>query len=153
MTRSISRTLRVLYLSGSRADYTPMRPVFRALAPARGIDLGFVVTGMHLEPRFGRTERLIAADGYRIEARVRATARGDGGADMAAALAATLAGTTTALARLRPDALFVHGDRDEALAGAIAAGHLGIPLIHLGGGDVSGSIDDTLKVWDADPAK
>jgi len=60
VTRSVSRTLRLVYLTGSRADYAPMRPVLRKLAAERWVDLSVLVTGMHLLPRFGRTDRLMA---------------------------------------------------------------------------------------------
>jgi len=142
VTRSVSRTLRLVYLTGSRADYAPMRPVLRKLAAERWVDLSILVTGMHLLPRFGRTDRLIVRDGHPTAARVRLPGRGDSAGSMGRDMGAAVAGITTALERLRPDALFVHGDRDEALAGAIAARHLSIPIVDFGGGDVSGSIDD-----------
>lgn len=119
-----------------------MRPVLRKLAAERWVDLSVVVTGMHLLPRFGRTDRLIIRDGHPIAARVRLPGRGDSGASMGRDMGVAVAGITTALERLRPDALFVHGDRDETLAGAIAARHLSIPVVDFGGGDVSGSIDN-----------
>lgn len=142
MTRSASRTLRIVYLSGNRADYAPMRSVLRKLASSPWADLSLIVTGTHLSERFGRTERLIRRDGHRIAARVRAHARADTGASMATNLGTAIVGITKALGRLAPDALLLHGDRDEALAGAIAAAHLAIPVVHVGGGDMSGSVDD-----------
>jgi GDP/UDP-N,N'-diacetylbacillosamine 2-epimerase (hydrolysing) len=142
VTRSVSRALRLVYLTGSRADYAPMRPVLRKLAAERWVDLSILVTGMHLLPRFGRTDRLIVRDGHPVAARVRLPGRGDSAGSMGRDMGAAIAGITTALERLRPGALFVHGDRDEALAGAIAARHLSIPVVDFGGGDVSGSIDD-----------
>src|SRR5262249_29520037 len=47
--------------------------------------------------------------------------------------------------RLRPDIFLLIGDRYEALAAAIAAAYMNIPIVHIQGGEVSGSIDESAR--------
>ncbi len=132
----------VVYVSGSRADYSPMRTVLRAISRSPGMRLGVVLTGMHLARDEAGTARYVRADRLRIVARARANAEADTGVAMGRAFGRAVDAITVALARARPHVVLLQGDRDEILAAAIAAAHVGVPIVHLGGGDRSGSIDD-----------
>ncbi|RYY60266.1 MAG: UDP-N-acetylglucosamine 2-epimerase (hydrolyzing), partial [Comamonadaceae bacterium] len=67
------------------------------------------------------------------------------GASMALAVADCLRGMTALLEREHPDFLLVLGDRGEMLAGAIAALHVGVPCVHLHGGERSGTVDEPVR--------
>jgi GDP/UDP-N,N'-diacetylbacillosamine 2-epimerase (hydrolysing) len=136
---------RVLYLSGSRADYGPARRVLQAIEASDDLELGVLVTGMHLEPVHGSTWEEIAADGFSIAERVEGRVKGDSLAAMAASVGLYLHEMSLALERLRPDILLVLGDRGEQLAGAMAAAFQNITVVHLCGGSLSGSIDDSVR--------
>jgi UDP-N-acetylglucosamine 2-epimerase (non-hydrolysing)/GDP/UDP-N,N'-diacetylbacillosamine 2-epimerase (hydrolysing) len=109
------------------------------------LDLGLVVTSMHLEPGFGLTVNDIEADGMPVIARVRNLGSGDRGADQARSIGTAVLGITDALEEFRPDVVIVLGDRGEMLAGAIAAIHLRLPVAHVHGGDVSGTVDELVR--------
>jgi UDP-N-acetylglucosamine 2-epimerase (non-hydrolysing)/GDP/UDP-N,N'-diacetylbacillosamine 2-epimerase (hydrolysing) len=136
---------RVLYLSGSRADYGPARRVLRAIQASDDLELGVLVTGMHLDPVHGETWEEIAADGLLIAERVGGRVPGDSLAAMSASIGLYLHEMSFALERLRPDVLLVLGDRGEQLAGAMAAAFQNIVVVHLCGGSLSGSIDDSVR--------
>jgi GDP/UDP-N,N'-diacetylbacillosamine 2-epimerase (hydrolysing) len=136
---------RVLYLSGSRADYGPARRVLQAIKASDDLELGVLVTGMHLDPVHGSTWEEIAADGFSIAERVEGRVKGDSLATMAASVGLYLHEMSLALERLRPDILLVLGDRGEQLAGAMAAAFQNITVVHLCGGSLSGSIDDSVR--------
>jgi GDP/UDP-N,N'-diacetylbacillosamine 2-epimerase (hydrolysing) len=136
---------RVLYLSGSRADYGPARRVLQAIKASDDLELGVLVTGMHLDPVHGSTWEEIAADGFSIAERVEGRVKGDSLAAMAASVGLYLHEMSLALERLRPDILLVLGDRGEQLAGAMAAAFQNITVVHLCGGSLSGSIDDSVR--------
>ncbi|HUT25699.1 MAG TPA: UDP-N-acetylglucosamine 2-epimerase [Sumerlaeia bacterium] len=136
---------KVLYVSGSRADYGPARRVLKAIDRAADLDLSLLVTGMHLDSVHGETWSEIEADGFRIAGRIEARASGDTLAAMAASVGRCLCGMSEAMGRLRPDIVVVLGDRGEMLAGAMAAAFLNIPVVHLCGGTLSGSIDDSIR--------
>jgi GDP/UDP-N,N'-diacetylbacillosamine 2-epimerase (hydrolysing) len=136
---------KVAALTGTRADYGIYRPVLRAISARDELSLQLIVTGMHLAREFGKTVHEIQADGFTVGAQVDMLLRNDTEAAMAKSLAICLYGVTQALESLRPDFLLVLGDRGEMLAGAIAAAHMRIVAAHLHGGELSGSIDGSLR--------
>lgn len=136
---------RILYLSGTRADFGLMRQTLHAAAAHPGLDVAVAVTGMHLHPDYGHTVDDIAASGLRIAARIPSDVGARDGAGMTRAISQTLAGLVPVLQAERPDALLLLGDRGEMLAGAIAALHLGVPSIHLHGGERSGTVDEPVR--------
>jgi UDP-N-acetylglucosamine 2-epimerase (non-hydrolysing)/GDP/UDP-N,N'-diacetylbacillosamine 2-epimerase (hydrolysing) len=135
----------VLYVSGSRADYGPVRRVLQAIQRDPELELGLLVTGMHLDPAHGETWQEIAADGFTIAERIYGRVTGDTLATMSASVGLYLYGMSQAIARLRPDIVLVLGDRGEQLAGAMAAAFQNIVVVHLCGGSLSGSIDDSIR--------
>ena len=136
---------RIAYLSGTRADFGLMVSTLRAIAADPRLSLGLIVTGMHLSERFGMTVREIEAEGLSISARVSVDVDIATGATMAANIGHMLVGFVQALQAQRPDILVLLGDRGEMLAGALAAIHLGIPVVHLHGGERSGTVDEPVR--------
>ncbi len=136
---------RILYLSGTRADFGLMRACLQSVASHARLELAIAVTGTHLCAEFGDTVREIESSGLRIAARIPsdvATRERDG---MARAVGQTLLGVTAELQRGAYDALLLLGDRGEMLAGAIAALHLGVPVVHVHGGERSGTVDEPMR--------
>jgi GDP/UDP-N,N'-diacetylbacillosamine 2-epimerase (hydrolysing) len=136
---------RVAYVTGTRADYGLFSEPLRRIREHPGLELSLIVTSMHLEPEFGLTIREIEADGMPVAARVRNLGAGDGGADQARAIGRAVLGITDALEQVRPDIVIVLGDRGEMRAAAIAAAHLNLAIAHVHGGEVSGTIDETVR--------
>jgi len=52
---------------------------------------------------------------------------------------------STIFENLKPDIVVIRGDRFEILAPAIAAAYMNIPLAHIEGGDVTGTIDESVR--------
>jgi GDP/UDP-N,N'-diacetylbacillosamine 2-epimerase (hydrolysing) len=109
------------------------------------LDLSVCVTGMHLSPLHGQTVRDVEAAGLRICGRVPLPLDDTSGAGMGRAVGAAVLGLTDALEAERPDVAMVLGDRGEMLAGAIAALHLNIPILHVHGGERSGTVDEPVR--------
>ena len=137
--------INVLYVSGSRADYGPIRRVLQVINEHPDIDLKILVTGMHLDLVHGETWREIVSDGFTIAESVPGRVEGDSVTEMAASLGNYLTGMSYAISRSCPDILLVLGDRGEQLAGSIAGAFQNIVVVHLCGGSVSGSIDDSIR--------
>lgn len=136
---------RILYVTGTRADFGLMASTLRRIAADPRLELQLAVTGMHLSPTYGMTVDEIEAQGLRIAARVPTNVEARSPEAMAAGIGEAVIGFTSAFAAARPDLLLVIGDRGEMLAGAIAALHLGIPIVHLHGGERSGTIDEPVR--------
>ncbi len=136
---------RVIYLSGTRADFGLLRGTLQRIAATPGLALQVIATGTHLSAAHGHTVDEIRASGLAICAEVPLDVHTRSPASMAVAIADCLRGVTAVLERERPDLLLVLGDRGEMLAGAIAALHLGIPCVHLHGGERSGTVDEPVR--------
>jgi len=136
---------KVLYVTGTRADFGLMASTLRQIADHPQLELQIAVTGMHLSETYGLTVRDIEAEGLPIVARIPTNVEDRSPASMAQGIGEAVIGLTRALGEARPDLAVVIGDRGEMLAGAIAALHLGIPIVHLHGGERSGTVDEPVR--------
>lgn len=144
---SVSRIAprRICYVSGTRADFGLMRATLARIQEHADLSLEVVVTGMHLSEAYGMTCREIEAAGFPIVGRVPCDMRDSSGVAMARNLATTLAGCVELFAASRPDLVLLLGDRGEMLAAALAGLHLNIPLVHVHGGERSGTVDEPVR--------
>ncbi|MEO7640318.1 MAG: UDP-N-acetylglucosamine 2-epimerase, partial [Ramlibacter sp.] len=136
---------KVVYISGTRADFGLMRKTLQVLAAQPGMELSVLATGMQLAAEFGNTWREIEHAGLPIAARVEIDVITRTRESMSASLGQAILGMTSALQSLRPDAVIVLGDRGEMLAAALVCLHLGVPLFHIHGGERSGTVDDSMR--------
>ncbi|MEJ8858370.1 UDP-N-acetylglucosamine 2-epimerase [Variovorax robiniae] len=141
----MTRPRKILYVTGTRADYGLMASTLRQIDAHPALDLQVAVTGMHLVPDFGMTVREVEEDGLPIVARIPTQVARRSGEHMAIGLGEAVIGLTGAIQEARPDVVLLIGDRGEMLAGAIAAMHLGIPVVHLHGGERSGTVDESIR--------
>ncbi|RYZ05804.1 MAG: UDP-N-acetylglucosamine 2-epimerase (hydrolyzing) [Comamonadaceae bacterium] len=136
---------RIVYLTGTRADFGLMERTLRCVAATPGLSLSLIVTGQHLSEAHGHTVDEVRASGLPVAAELPLDLQTRTGASMALGIADCLRGATEVLQREKPHLLLLLGDRGEMLAGAIAALHLGIPCVHLHGGERSGTVDEPVR--------
>lgn len=136
----------IVVVTGTRADYGLLRGTLREMQAAPDMALRLVVTGAHLEPRFGETWRAIVADGFAIDDRIPMGIGGDSPADIAAAMGQGLVGLVEAFTRSPPDMVLLLGDRYEALIAAQAATLCRLPIGHIHGGErTEGAMDEVFR--------
>lgn len=129
---------KILVVTGTRAEYGLLKPVIEKILASKKLDLRLLVTGMHTLKKYGLTINDIKKDGMPIRCVVPVAERDD----MLSALAKEITGIKKYCEKERPDFILVIGDRDEPFAAVIVAGHLGIPVGHIHGGDVTGNVVD-----------
>lgn len=128
-----------------RANYGRLKPVMRAIKEHPNLDLQVVCGGTMVLDRFDRPVRLVAADGFPVDAEVYVELEGSTPSTMAKSLGFGIIEFSSEFARLKPDVVLVIGDRYEGLAAALAASYMNICLAHVQGGEVSGSIDESAR--------
>ncbi len=133
---------KVVYITGTRADYGLMRATLRSIESRPELELVIVVTGMHLMAEFGTTILTIEKDGFRTIV-AEATIENDRKRSTARFLGKLTIELADIVEREIPDAILVLGDRAEMLAGAIVGTYMNIPTFHIHGGDVSSTVDST----------
>lgn len=137
-------TRHVCVWSGKRGGFGALAPTMEAIATHPQTRLSVVVTDQHLYRRFGRTIEEVEQR-FPIAAAIDMEQDGDTCRDRGRAIGRCLTKSIDVLADLTPDVLVVIGDRGEVLAAAIAAHNLRIPIAHIQGGDVSGSLDEPVR--------
>jgi GDP/UDP-N,N'-diacetylbacillosamine 2-epimerase (hydrolysing) len=134
----------ICYLTGTRADFGLLQSTLVRMNSHAAVRLSIVATGTHLSDLYGNTLDEIRAAGLHVAAAL-PTELGTTRASMTRAIGELIIQLIPTLQQIAPDCLLVLGDRGEMLAGAICAGHLGIPVVHIHGGERSGTIDEPVR--------
>jgi len=126
---------RVFFLTAARSEYDLISPVIKAVSGTPGLAAEVVAAATHLSPFHGMGIELIRKDGFKIAGAIESLLSSESWHARGLSFCNLLQGLLYVLNTNRPDILFVSGDRDEALAGALAGTFLKIPIAHLHGGD------------------
>ncbi len=121
-----------------------MKPMLRALRDDEAFELQLVVTDQHVSKQFGETISEIRQE-FDIAGAVDMEQSDDSALGRARAVGNCAMKMAEKIAYLEPDICVLYGDRGEVLATATAATLLGLPIAHLQGGDVSGSLDEQMR--------
>lgn len=133
---------KILFLTGTRADYGKMKPLMTAIEENKKFDCYIFTTGMHTLKEFGNTQSEIIKDGFKnIHVYMNQIIE----EPMDLVLANTINGFSRYIRELEPDMIIIHGDRVEALAGAISGAINNILVAHIEGGELSGTIDESIR--------
>lgn len=134
----------ICYVTGTRADFGLMRSCLEKIEQAPQLKLSVAVTGMHLNPKFGNTIEEVRASGFKIHTVDNNDEDGSRLA-MANAVGEQVSGFSKLFTSLKPSIILLLGDRGEMLAAAIAALYLNIPVAHIHGGELSGTVDESIR--------
>lgn len=139
------RKRRICFVTGTRADFGLMEAALTTIAEHPALSLQIIATGMHLDPRHGRTIDDLRRRGWKID-RVVPWAEARSASELAVATGNATAGLARALHDLKSDVVLLVGDRVEALAAATAGHVSGRAVAHVHGGDRAlGQIDDSIR--------
>jgi GDP/UDP-N,N'-diacetylbacillosamine 2-epimerase (hydrolysing) len=137
----------VCFVTGARSEYDLVVPAAEAARRRGDLRVSFVVGASHLSPFHGRTVERVREDGFEILDAVESLLASDSDFGRVASFARCTEGIANVFRTRRPDLVVVTGDREEALAGALAAAFSRIPSVHLHGGDrcIASDIDEVLR--------
>lgn len=129
----------------SRANYGRVKSVLRAVEDHPGLRLQLILGASALLYRFGDVREVMAADGFTTESVVYSVVEGENPTTMAKSTGLAILELTTLFERDRPDFVITVADRFETLATAVAASYMNIRVAHTQGGEVTGSIDESVR--------
>lgn len=135
-------TKKILFLTGTRADFGKIKSLIDALAKDPAFEPHIFITGMHELKLYGRTAFEVIKRGYK---NIHRFVNQYVGEPMEMILANTIAGLSRFTHENRYDMIVVHGDRVEALAGAIVGVMQNILVAHIEGGERSGTVDEMVR--------
>jgi UDP-hydrolysing UDP-N-acetyl-D-glucosamine 2-epimerase len=132
---------KILYISGTRADYGLMKNCLSKIDESQNLDLEIAVCGMHLMEEFGCSIDEIKEDGFKINI-IDTVFENDKKSSMSKFIGEFIVLLTEKIKNIKPDLIVLLGDRAEMLGGAIVGTYLNIPIVHLHGGEVSSTVDE-----------
>ncbi|MBT3371422.1 MAG: UDP-N-acetylglucosamine 2-epimerase (hydrolyzing) [Rhodospirillaceae bacterium] len=144
MSRNKSRR-KICVVVNSRANYGRIKSVMRAVQDHPDLELQTIVGASALLYRFGHAVDNIRADGFEPSATVYSIVEGENPTTMAKSTGMAIMDLSTQFENLRPDVVLTVADRFETIATAIAASYMNIPVAHTQGGEVTGSIDESVR--------
>ena len=133
---------KIVFLTGTRADFGKLKSLISITQQSKEYEVHLFVTGMHMNSQYGSTIDEIKKNGFD---NIYPFINHDSIDNMDRTLAKTIDGFSHFIAEIKPDLVVVHGDRVEALAGAVTGSLNNILVAHIEGGEVSGTIDELIR--------
>lgn len=135
---------RVLFVTGTRADFGKLKPLISMVQKDKRFDCSVFVTGMHILKKYGSTiHEVYSAKIKNVFPFINQIGNEDSKMDII--LANTVTGLSHYIHEFPQDLIVVHGDRTETLAGAIVGMSNDIPVAHIEGGEISGTVDELIR--------
>ena len=137
---------KIVFLTGTRADFGKMRSIILSLINTKKFKVDVFVTGMHLIKKYEYTIEEIKKVGIkRLFAFPNQKSNYNEEIRMDLILSKTIKGFSEYVKKNKPDLIMLHGDRLEALAGAVVGAYNNILLGHIEGGEISGTVDNSVR--------
>jgi UDP-hydrolysing UDP-N-acetyl-D-glucosamine 2-epimerase len=140
-----SERRKICVVVASRSNYARIKTVLSAIQGHDRLELQLVAAASTLLERFGSSVYVMEQDGFRPDATIRLIIEGENPTTMAKSTGLGLLELPTVFESLDPDIVLTVADRFETIATAIAAAYMNLPLAHTQGGEVSGSIDESVR--------
>jgi len=129
----------------ARPSYSRARSLLQAIKDHPDLELQLVVAASALLDRYGSTDQVMEQEGFTIDRRVYMVVEGENLVTSAKSTGFGMAELATVFDDLKPDVVVTIADRFETMATAVAASYINIPLAHVQGGEVTGSIDEKVR--------
>lgn len=129
----------------ARPSYSRVKSALQAIKEHPDLELQLVVAASALLDRYGNVVDQIVKDGFSIDEKVFMVLEGQNPTAMAKTTGLGILELSTTFLNLAPDAVVTIADRFETMATAIAGAYMNIPVIHIQGGEITGSIDEKVR--------
>src|SRR3989344_1748125 len=136
---------KICVVTANRTDFSRLETALEEIQKHEGLELQLIVIGAHLLDKAGYTVREIERKGFPISHRIFMEIAGSTPTTMAKSVGVAMIELSSVFEHLKPDIVLTHGDRYEALAVGSTAAIMNICVGHIQGGEVSGSIDESIR--------
>lgn len=136
---------KICFVITSKIHYSRNKLILDELKKRDDVELQIIVGGSAILEKYGDTLTVLDKDGYKYDAKIIMTLDGGSPVAMAKTTGIGITEFATAFDNLQPDLVVVRGDRYEVLSATVAAAYLNIPVAHIEGGDVTGTIDESVR--------
>ena len=136
---------KICAITANRADFSRIETILEAVKKHPDLDLQLVVLGSHLLEKTGHTVQEIIKRGFIPDQTIQMELEGSNPVSMTKSVGLAMIELATALDRLKPDVVVAPVDRFESLAMGIAPALMNIHVAHVQGGEVTGTIDESIR--------
>ena len=136
---------RVCIIITTRGNYAKMKGVMREIQHEPDLELQLILAGGAILDRYGLSGEALVNGQFNVDRLIHFIVEGENPVAMSKSAGMAVIEFSTAFDNLKPDVVVIIADRFECLAIAMAAGYMNIPLAHIEGGEVSGSIDESVR--------
>jgi UDP-N-acetylglucosamine 2-epimerase (hydrolysing) len=133
---------KIFFLTASRADFGKLKSLIKITKKNSQFKVYIIITGMHMIPLYGNTYKEIQKFFSYNLIKFRNQNKGD---KLEVVLNKTIKHFSRIVKKIKPDLIILHGDRVETLACALVGSLNHILTAHIEGGELSGTIDDTIR--------
>ncbi|MFX1391957.1 MAG: UDP-N-acetylglucosamine 2-epimerase [Promethearchaeota archaeon] len=130
---------------GSRANYSSLKSVMHHIKLSEKLKLILIVGASAILDKYGEVNKLVEQDGFHVDDKLYMIIEGETPETMAKSTGLGIIELSGIFMRYQPDFTLLVGDRFEMLAAAIASSYNNIPIAHTMGGELSGSIDESIR--------
>ena len=140
---------KILIITERRADFSRFKPIIKLIQKDKKLDYQLIVTGLHLVKKYGYTINEINKDKFKIFSKFKMFDNEyfikNDGAEMVRAIGKVFLNISHLLKKAKPDLILSGFDIAANFAISVAGAHMNIPVAHIQGGEVSGTIDESIR--------
>ena len=136
---------KVCVVLSARPSYSRIKSALEAINNHKGLELQLVLTASSLLDKYGEVIKNVKTDNYKVSAEVFTLIEGETLLTSAKTTGLGIIEIANVFNQLQPDIVVTIADRYETLATAVAASYMNIPLAHVQGGEITGSIDEKVR--------
>lgn len=129
----------------ARPSYSRIKTALAAIQTHPDIELQLVATASALLDNYGKVVNTMETDGFEVAEKVYTIIEGENLITSAKSTGLGIVELATVFDKLKPNAVVTIADRFETMATAVTASYMNIPLVHIQGGEVTGSIDEKVR--------
>ena len=144
----MKKKIKVSIFTGNRAEYGLLSPIISKISKSRKINENVIISGSHLDKKYGLTSKEIHKDKIQKLYKLKTLNRKNNVPEFTPlSISEIINKVANLLKKIKPDLFIIYADRYETFAAAIASTQMGIPTVHLEGGDLTegGTFDDNVR--------
>ena len=141
----MKNTRKLCVVITARPSYSRIKSALKAIKEHPALQLQIVLAGPALLNKYGNIDDILHDDGFTVSERVYTVLDGENLTSMAKTVGIGLVELSNVFYKLKPDMVLVIADRFETISVSIAAAYQNIPLVHIQGGEITGSIDEKVR--------
>jgi len=129
----------------ARPSYSRIKTALEAIRSHPELQLHLIAAASAVLDNYGKVVNTMIADGFKVDNQVYMILEGENLVTSAKSTGLGIVELTTIFDNLKPDAVVTIADRFETMATAVTSSYMNIPLVHIQGGEVTGSIDEKVR--------